>query len=576
MARDMNFNLRIAGDQANKTLKEAAKNAEAAGDELEDLGSAGQRLAALMKQSADQVERELDQVTAAAEVLEAALGDETAAAAREAGFSIEQMVMELRQAGLTFEDIEQDAEDLADAIRHVDQVGSRLDGVKRGAREVADEFDHVSRRTDNTRSVVANFAGNSVQELPGVASALGPLNMAMGQFAEYASEGNIGMRNFLKAGAGLGVAAGAMWALSRGAEQAARRTEDLEEWTRKLLTATDEVVLAGWNKWFMQSALDSKNLKDSVEELATTNIEGARRLLDVSLAAGATSEEMRILRDAIRDAEEAAARGEENQRKYGDALAETNPLLDTAARLLAGVKSGTDAVITAALDEHLDEIATAAFGATSSFETLKKKYEGLLGLLDRRQAIRNAEAAIEDLQAAAEEAFTAQATGAEDAESKMRAYEQSIDDMLAALINAQAPPDIVANVTAELEAGKLNEARFIAQTWLNNHPVDLPVRPKITNISNARGTNLRVDENGNVRLPGFDQGGIVPGPIGAPQLAVVHGGEEVLTPEQRRASGGAATYNVTVNHYGPGELVPDAVVDALAKFDRRNGTRIVS
>lgn len=41
---------------------------------------------------------------------------------------------------------------------------------------------------------------------------------------------------------------------------------------------------------------------------------------------------------------------------------------------------------------------------------------------------------------------------------------------------------------------------------------------------------------------GFAEGGVVPGPLGAPQLAVVHGGEEVLTPGQR--SGGGVVYNI--------------------------------
>jgi hypothetical protein len=43
---------------------------------------------------------------------------------------------------------------------------------------------------------------------------------------------------------------------------------------------------------------------------------------------------------------------------------------------------------------------------------------------------------------------------------------------------------------------------------------------------------------------GFAEGGVVPGPKGAPMLATVHGGEEVLTPEQR--SGGASTV-ITLN-----------------------------
>jgi len=38
-------------------------------------------------------------------------------------------------------------------------------------------------------------------------------------------------------------------------------------------------------------------------------------------------------------------------------------------------------------------------------------------------------------------------------------------------------------------------------------------------------------------IPGYAEGGVVPGPIGAPQMAVVHGGEEVRTYEERMAGG---------------------------------------
>jgi len=44
------------------------------------------------------------------------------------------------------------------------------------------------------------------------------------------------------------------------------------------------------------------------------------------------------------------------------------------------------------------------------------------------------------------------------------------------------------------------------------------------------------------RIYDFDMGGIVPGAIGAPQMAVVHGGEQVLTPAQQ----GGTTVNVYV------------------------------
>jgi len=43
----------------------------------------------------------------------------------------------------------------------------------------------------------------------------------------------------------------------------------------------------------------------------------------------------------------------------------------------------------------------------------------------------------------------------------------------------------------------------------------------------------------------FDKGGIVPGRIGAPQLAIVHGGETIL-PTHRNAFAGSMSINVTV------------------------------
>ncbi len=77
------------------------------------------------------------------------------------------------------------------------------------------------------------------------------------------------------------------------------------------------------------------------------------------------------------------------------------------------------------------------------------------------------------------------------------------------------------------------------------------------------------------KLNWFDTGGIVPGPLGAPQLAVVHGGEEVLTPAQRQGGGSS-----TVNHTGTitvkgvnnaGELV--ATTRILADDFRRMAAR---
>ena len=64
-------------------------------------------------------------------------------------------------------------------------------------------------------------------------------------------------------------------------------------------------------------------------------------------------------------------------------------------------------------------------------------------------------------------------------------------------------------------------------------------------------------------LPSYDVGGIVPGPIGMPQLAIVHGGEEVIPPGKQSSSGGKMDIQINLDgrtltrallQYMPGEL----------------------
>lgn len=72
--------------------------------------------------------------------------------------------------------------------------------------------------------------------------------------------------------------------------------------------------------------------------------------------------------------------------------------------------------------------------------------------------------------------------------------------------------------------------------------------------------HFKVDPPDIGHIQGFAQGGIVTGPIGQPMLAVVHGGEEVLTPEQRRGGG------TTINVFGRSD---DDMVRKLAIEQRR-------
>jgi phage-related minor tail protein len=67
-------------------------------------------------------------------------------------------------------------------------------------------------------------------------------------------------------------------------------------------------------------------------------------------------------------------------------------------------------------------------------------------------------------------------------------------------------------------------------------------------LSHIPGASLLHDAG----IPGFALGGVVPGPVGRPQLAIVHGGEEVLTPDQQRQRGqGSSTSLSVVQHIYP-------------------------
>ena len=73
----------------------------------------------------------------------------------------------------------------------------------------------------------------------------------------------------------------------------------------------------------------------------------------------------------------------------------------------------------------------------------------------------------------------------------------------------------------------------------------------------------------------FATGGTVPGPRGAPVPAIVHGGEQVLTPAQQRAGrqGGRASVVINVNGLVLDPMgTAEAVAEALRLYERTNGS----
>ena len=74
--------------------------------------------------------------------------------------------------------------------------------------------------------------------------------------------------------------------------------------------------------------------------------------------------------------------------------------------------------------------------------------------------------------------------------------------------------------------------------------------------------------HGGQNMPGFAHGGLVPGPIGAPMMAMVHGGERILRSSEH--GGGGTTINITVRGsvMSEGDFVK-TVRNGLLRLDRR-------
>lgn len=227
--------LRFTLDFLAKTagLKTSKEMLDALGEELDDSVDAGKRFAQAMRTVADKVESDLEQTAVVARHLADALGPQMSQALGQA--RIDQYAAQFRRAGLTVDDVTANIDELADSVR-------RLEGVQPTVQQVGDSIEDVGRKTEKSGSVMANFAGNAVQELPGVGSAFGPLNTALGQFAEYATEGDISMGKFLKgAGALAGITVG-MALLSAAINEAQRAQREMKARTDEVVPALEEQV----------------------------------------------------------------------------------------------------------------------------------------------------------------------------------------------------------------------------------------------------------------------------------------------------------------------------------------------
>jgi len=176
--------------------------------------------------------------------------------------------------------------------------------------------------------------------------------------------------------------------------------------------------------------------------------------------------------------------------------------------------------------------------------------------VDQREAWRNMNESLGELFIAASSADTSMedlAVATDDAILAVADFVEGAKDI---------PPEVKTSLYAELDAGNLAAVQLYIDGLARG--VDLPVRPKVV----GAGASLIAIGSGGA-IPRFDDGGVMPGPKGEHNLALVAGGETILPTHKGSGSGSSSGGNTTINITTNAD--PNSVVNATRRFGRRNG-----
>ena len=188
MAEKIRYEVDVDSSDAVSGLRDFSRAAQKAGKDaakgLDETATAGDKARTAIKQMATVMDSELRGAAQAAEALSKALGPELAGR-----MDVNQVVLDLQKMGVTFDEIRLEADAYATTLRQID--GIRLQQVNDGLGTMRTKMDSVRSSSDQSRSVLANLAGNAAQDLGALSGVVGSLGVGIGQLAEYAVDGNI-------------------------------------------------------------------------------------------------------------------------------------------------------------------------------------------------------------------------------------------------------------------------------------------------------------------------------------------------------------------------------------------------
>ena len=335
----------VADDQASKVIDKVADKAK----ELEDLDpeveilSNADRVAADLKQLAQAAEVELEQAAAAADALGRALGPELTGR-----MNMGSVLADLQRLGLTLDEITADADQLAAALKQMDQVNVKaLDSGLGGA---SSKLKDLGGEADNSRSVLANMVGNTTQELGELGGIAGGAGVAIGQLGEYATEGNISL-------AGLAQVAGPMAYLALATQTASDMMKRFSESSAR----TDERVDAIAES--MKGGADAASAyEDHLREIGEVTLDNVRAQSGLVNVLDEAKSSWAVLGPGAKLFFDALGKGEDEVENITPLLVDANVALDDWSGFVAAGTDGAKALA--------DQLATTGLSADQQKDVL--------------------------------------------------------------------------------------------------------------------------------------------------------------------------------------------------------------
>ena len=493
---------------ANKAFGDVRRTFKDMAADADDTRGAGEKLGDAYSQAASRLKAELEQLRQTAAVVADSLGPEMTAAMEANGRSVEMQVQEWRKLGLTFDDIKADSEFLARGLKDLDEAG-RVAGD-----QVGDGLKKVAHEGDNSRSVLANMVGNSVQDLGELGGVAGSAGVAIGQLAEYAADGNISLGGLAKVAGPMAAIGLAVAGISKVMEALGKRSKEVKEQTELLVGVQQDLA----DQQYRDAA---SKLEEKYGSLILTLKEYGFTTQEVVDAMKGEIDLRSRIQDKIEENTLAVMNGNAEWDGTKQRLADAADQLDIAREAYGN--AGTEIRNTTDITNELEGALKGASDKTTTLAGAEDKLSGKAKTLaDRTQALKNITKDLDDAYAAligrldAEDAFANLAQKFWDLNDGLGdAGQEARDFARAAAEIAMNMDDIPARKKIEIQTMLDNGKYAEVYTLLNQltHPINVPVVVGGVVPSVGGGPH-------DMPYPGASQPGVVVAPTPTPGRGV--------------------------------------------------------